>query len=229
MEFTNTFRVPVPVDQAWTMLMDVERIAPCLPGAKLTEMVDATTFKGQVAIRLGPMSFTFAGTARFEDRDDDEHTAVVRASGKDAKGRGGAQAIVHFDLSPDGNSIGTRVKVHTALQLSGSVAQFGRSSGIIADVATQLIGQFETRLGEQLAGSAPRGTAFESLSPERAAVLHRDEPLVSSALPPAVAEALATASGPPHPAAQQPVAMAGILLRALWRALLGPFSALFGR
>ncbi len=162
MEFFNSFQVPVPNDQAWPILMDVPRIAPCLPGAAITEIVDAETFKGTVSLRLGPMVFDFSGTARIVERDDKNFRATVAAKGNDAKGRGGAQATVKFGLEPTSN--GTSVQVHTAMQLSGSVAQFGRGSAIISSVAAQLIREFERSLGEQLA-SAPSSSGMAPPTP----------------------------------------------------------------
>ena len=123
MDFDNSFEVPLPPDQAWKTLMDIERIAPCMPGAELTEIVDDKTFKGKVSVRLGPVALTFQGTATFEDIDDAVHTATVKAQGADAKGRGGANANVGFLLEP--SDAGSSVKIHTDLQLSGSVAQYG--------------------------------------------------------------------------------------------------------
>ncbi|MBM3486543.1 MAG: hypothetical protein FJX67_07900, partial [Alphaproteobacteria bacterium] len=139
MEFDNRFEVPVPVDEAWKVLMDIPRIAPCLPGAELTEVVDASTFKGKVSVRLGPVALTFAGTAKIENRDDVNHSARVKAQGADSKGRGGANAEVDFRLVPAGT--GSAVLIHTNLNLSGSVAQYGRGVGMIADLSSALIKQ----------------------------------------------------------------------------------------
>ena len=91
MEFDNSFEVPLPPDQAWPLLMDVQGIAPCMPGAQLTEVVDDKTYKGQIAVRLGPVALTFAGLLTFEEIDNANHTARVKAQGNDAKGRGSAQ------------------------------------------------------------------------------------------------------------------------------------------
>ncbi len=155
MEFENSFNVAVPVDEAWAILTDIERIAPCMPGAELTEIIDENSFKGTVAVRLGPVALTFAGDARFEDRDDAGHSARVKAQGRDAKGRGGANANVDFRLVPADDGT-TEVQIRTDLQLSGSVAQYGRGVGMIKDVATQLINRFADALHEQIV--AQRGT-----------------------------------------------------------------------
>jgi uncharacterized protein len=149
MDIKNSFDVPVPVEEAWTILLDIKRIAPCMPGAELLEVIDPKTYKGKVSVRLGPVALSFVGTARFEEIDDAAHRAMVKAQGSDAKGRGGANGVVTFALSPvDG---GTRVDVDTSLNLSGSVAQYGRGTGMIQDVATQIIGQFAAALRAMIA------------------------------------------------------------------------------
>src|SRR5215471_18369366 len=149
MEFDNSFEVPLPPDQAWALLMDIERIAPCMPGAKLTEVVDKMTYKGNIAVRLGPVALTFAGTVKFEELDDANRWARVRAQGTDAKGRGGAQATASFQLEP--SAAGSKVLVHTDLSLSGAVAQYGRGVGMIQATAAQIINQFAANLKAQLA------------------------------------------------------------------------------
>ena len=139
-EIDNAFEVPVPIGEAWAILTDIEGIAPCMPGAELTEVVDGTSYKGKILVRLGPVALAFNGTARFEEIDEAGYRARVKASGRDSKGRGGADAMVEFHLEPAGNV--TKVLIHTDLQLSGSVAQYGRGAGMISALAGQLIGQF---------------------------------------------------------------------------------------
>ena len=149
MKFDNSFEVSLPPDQAWPVLMDVERIAPCMPGASLTEVVDDGSFRGTVSVRLGPVALTFEGEARFKHIDEAAQTASVKAQGKDPKGRGGADATVTFRLEP--SEIGSKVLIETDLTLSGSVAQYGRGVGMIQSVASQLIGQFAKALEEEIA------------------------------------------------------------------------------
>src|SRR5436853_7475885 len=129
MEFDNSFEVPLPPAEAWPLLMDIQRIAPCMPGAQLTEVVDKTTYKGNIAVRLGPVALTFAGLVKLEEIDEANRTARVSAQGSDAKGRGGANAASVFRLEPSGS--GSKVLVHTNLTLSGAIAQYGRGVGII--------------------------------------------------------------------------------------------------
>ena len=170
MEFDNSFEVPLPPAQAWPVLMNIQGIAPCMPGAQLTEVVDDKTYKGNIAVRLGPVALTFAGTVRFEDIDDANRRARVKAQGSDAKGRGAANVIADFHLEPAGS--GSRVLVHTNLTLSGAVAQYGRGAGIIQATAAQLMSQFANALKAQLAQrsvAAPAETPTPPAAKEPAA------------------------------------------------------------
>ena len=209
MDFDNSFDVPLPPDQAWQTLMDIERIAPCMPGAELTEMVDDKTFKGKVSVRLGPVALTFQGTASFEDIDNAAHTASVKAQGADAKGRGGANAIVAFHLEP--SDTGSTVKIHTDLQLSGSVAQYGRGAGMIQDLASQIIGQFAKNLAAQIEADQPAAT------PEG------DGATESTVNAPAAAKPAA-----PPPQAAAPAQVGGMAFKVLWNQIVRSIKSLFG-
>ena len=156
MQISNAFEVPLPPQQTWTVLLDIKRIVPCMPGAELTEVVDESTYKGKVSVRLGPVALAFSGTAKFEDIDHGQHRARVKAQGSDVKGRGGASAVVQFRLEPIAD--GTKVLIDTDLNLSGAVAQYGRASGMIQNVATQLIGQFAAALRADIAQSHAAST-----------------------------------------------------------------------
>jgi carbon monoxide dehydrogenase subunit G len=149
MEFANSFEVPLPPSQAWPVLMDIRGIAPCMPGAELTDVVDDRTYKGKIGVRLGPVALTFAGTVIFEEIDNVNHTARVSAQGNDAKGRGSARAAATFRLEP--SAAGSKVLVNTDLTLSGAVAQYGRGVGMIQATATALMNQFANNLKKQLA------------------------------------------------------------------------------
>ena len=149
MEFDNSFDVPLPPAQAWALLMDIPRIAPCMPGAELTEIVDPQNYKGKISVRLGPVALTFAGRVAFDSVDEVKRTARVTAQGSDAKGRGGANATATFRIEPAGP--GSKVLIHTDLTLSGAVAQYGRGVGMIQATAAQLVGQFAGNLRTQLA------------------------------------------------------------------------------
>jgi carbon monoxide dehydrogenase subunit G len=175
MEFDNSFEVPLPPAAAWPVLMDIRGIAPCMPGAQLTEVVDDRTYKGQIAVRLGPVALTFAGTVTFEEIDDANFRARLRAQGNDAKGRGSAQAAATFRLEPA--AAGAKVLVHTDLTLSGAVAQYGRGVGMIQATAAALMNQFAANLKAQLAARP----AAASATPASAASM----PAAASMPPPA--------------------------------------------
>jgi carbon monoxide dehydrogenase subunit G len=148
-EIKNSFEVPVGVDSTWRLLTDVEKVAACMPGAELTEMSDDGTYKGKVKVKVGPISLSFAGEARFEEMDESSKVMRMKAKGKEMRGRGAAEATVTSVLTPSGTS--TAVDITTDLQLSGAVAQYGRN--MVSDVSTHLVGQFADCLKSQLAGT----------------------------------------------------------------------------
>ena len=197
MEFDNSFEVPLPPAQAWPVLTDVRRVAPCMPGAELTEIVDDRTYKGKVAVRLGPVSLSFAGVVTFEELDNTNYRARLKAQGTDAKGRGGANATASFRLEPAAS--GSKVLVHTDLLLSGAVAQYGRGVGVIQATAGQIMNQFAANLKAQLARPTS-GTA----TPAR------------EQMPPSSAEA-------PPPAAK-PIAAFSLIVKVLWDRIVRLFT-----
>lgn len=148
MQFDESVEIPLPVNEAWKLLLDIPQIAPCLPGAELTGIENDTTFKGKVSVRLGPVALAFSGLATIEDIDEANHKARIKAQGVDSKGRGGANAVIGFELHP--SESGTKVSVHTNVTLSGSVAQYGRATGLIREVAAQLMNQFADALKAKL-------------------------------------------------------------------------------
>jgi carbon monoxide dehydrogenase subunit G len=153
MEFDNSFEVPLAPAQAWALLMDIPRIAPCMPGAELTDAVDSQNYKGKISVRLGPVALAFAGRVEFDSIDEANHSARVKAQGNDAKGRGAANATASFRIEPA--EAGSKVLIHTDLALSGAVAQYGRGVGMIQATAAQIIGQFASNLRAQLDQQAP--------------------------------------------------------------------------
>jgi hypothetical protein len=136
-ELTNEFTVGVPTEQAWALLTDVERIAPCMPGAELQE-VEGDEYRGVVKVKVGPITAQYKGRASFVERDVPGLRAVLRADGRETRGQGNASATISASLHPDAG--GTRVAIVTDLAVTGRVAQFGR--GVLADVSTKLLGQF---------------------------------------------------------------------------------------
>lgn len=139
MELRNSLEVPAPPERAWDFLLDVERIAPCVPGGELTEIVDESTTKGKVSVKLGPVSLAFSGTVVILERDEATRRVVLKAEGRETRGKGTASAMVTSHLEP-GDGAGTRVVIKTDLQISGALSQFGR--GMIADVSRRLTDQF---------------------------------------------------------------------------------------
>ncbi|HUQ39059.1 MAG TPA: SRPBCC family protein [Acidimicrobiales bacterium] len=137
MELTNEFQVDVPVERAWTVLTDVERIAPCLPGAQLQE-IEGDEFRGVVKVKVGPITAQYKGVARFLEQDQAGGRLVLRAEGRDTRGQGNANATITATLTAAGSA--TRVSVVTDLTVTGKVAQFGR--GVLADVSAKLLDQF---------------------------------------------------------------------------------------
>jgi carbon monoxide dehydrogenase subunit G len=149
MKLENEFVVPVPRDQAWDVLMDVERIAPCMPGATF-DGFEGDSFKGRVKVKLGPITVTYGGVARFVERDKEAGRAVIDASGKEARGSGTANATIETVLLDQGDT--TLVKVVTDLNITGKPAQFGR--GVMVEVGTKILGQFAECLAGQLGSGA---------------------------------------------------------------------------
>jgi carbon monoxide dehydrogenase subunit G len=157
MQIDNEFTVNVAIGEAWTVLTDLEGIAPCLPGAQLTG-VDDDVFTGKVKIKVGPVISNYAGTARFIEKDDATYRAVIDAKGKDSRGNGSAAAMISAQLRAEGDS--TIVSVNTELNITGKIAQFG--SGMIKEVSAKLLGQFadnlETKLLAPNAAEPPSAT-----------------------------------------------------------------------
>lgn len=150
MKIDNEFTVGAPVERAWAALTDLERLAPCLPGAQLTGVEpgpDGDVYNGKVKVKVGPVISQFAGTARFEERDEADRHAVVGAKGRDARGGGNASAVIDMRLRADGDER-TAVSVHTDLSITGRLAQFG--SGMIKEISEKLLQQFVRNLEEEL-------------------------------------------------------------------------------
>jgi carbon monoxide dehydrogenase subunit G len=147
-ELEHSFDVPVPPDQAWDVLLDVRRVAPCMPGATV-ESVDGDEVSGKIKVKVGPIALTYTGKATFTERDNAAHSVRIEAAGKETRGAGTASAVVLARLNEDNGQ--TRVSVHTTLNVTGRPAQFGR--GVMADVSGKIIEKFSANLAGQLAGT----------------------------------------------------------------------------
>jgi uncharacterized protein len=181
MELDHSFTVPVPPDRAWDVLLDVERIAPCMPGATVEEF-DGEVVTGRIKVKVGPVSLTYRGTAKFTERDPGARVVVVDASGKETRGAGTASAAIRASLEPAGD--GTQVLIHTTMNVTGRPAQFGR--GVIAEVGGKLVEKFAQNLAQMISdggqaapdsagrtaadGAAVDGTAADGAAVDGAAV-----------------------------------------------------------
>ena len=140
MKIENSFEVPVPTTEAWALLMNVEDIVGCLPGARLGEVVDESTYEGTFRARIGPISVVLAGTVTFEERDVAQRLGRLRGQASDTRGRGGANSVITFRLEESAGR--TQVAIETDLQLSGALAQYGRGAGMVSNLAGRIIDQF---------------------------------------------------------------------------------------
>ena len=198
MQIENEFTVPAPIDHVWAYLLDVERVAPCMPGAELTEVVDDTTWKGKVNMKLGPVSLSFAGTVTMQDRDDRAHKVVLAAKGMEQKGKGAANASVTSWLE-DGQGE-THVKMQADIHLTGTVAQLSR--GLLPEVSRKLTQEFADCLAHSM--RAAEVVATESAD---------------------LAEAV---RGEEAPAKARPIRGLRLGLSAVWAAIKRFFGRLFG-
>jgi carbon monoxide dehydrogenase subunit G len=206
----NEFRATAPVEELWAFLLDVERIAPCMPGAELTEVVDDRTWKGKVSMKFGPVAMVFAGTVTLQDRDDAAHRVVLSAKGMEQKGKGAANASVTSWLEPAGEGASV-VKMRADISLTGAAAQLSR--GLMPEVSRKLTQQFADCLEQTLAASNVPAAAG----------------LNEGAAPATPAEA----ASPPSPAvepppAAKPVGGIGLGLSAIWAIVKNFFRRLFG-
>jgi uncharacterized protein len=205
-ELDNSFTVPVPPEQAWDVLLDVETIAPCMPGASVLS-VDGDEIQGQVKVKLGPLSLTYKGTAKFTEKDQESHTIAIEATGKETRGAGTASANVTATLKPGDTGAETVVSIHTSLNVTGRPAQFGRS--LLPEVSGKLIQQFATNLEAMITADTATGetmadeTAAEPAIAESTAAETGAEPAEAP-----VGGAVASSAGVATPAAARPAAPA---------------------
>ena len=165
MEMDHSFTVPVTPERAWDVLLDVEKIAPCMPGATVDEF-DGEVVTGRIKVKVGPVSLTYRGTAKFTERDPDARVILLEASGKETRGAGTASATVRATLEPESGGEGTTATMHTTMNVTGRPAQFGR--GVMVEVGGKLVEQFAQNLRQLIAedgaagGNAAATTADEA-------------------------------------------------------------------
>lgn len=201
MKLEQSFSVAAPLDAVWEALNDVERVAPCLPGAEITEAAEDGTYHGNFSVRLGPTTAAYRGQLKIEEADVATHRSVMRATGQDKRGQGSAKATIVSVLAPEGDA--TRVDVETDFTITGRLARFGRG-GMIQDISNRLLKDFAECLQRTIEAAQPAPEAPPA------------EPAAGAAAPPSV----------PMPAAPaKPVGGASLLLRAL----LDRVKRIFGR
>jgi uncharacterized protein len=237
MKLEQTFEVQAPLEQVWAALNDLERVAPCLPGAAITDHDEDGTYRGTFTVKLGPMTAAYNGTIKIEEADEATHTATLKARGTDKRGQGGANAtIVNTLTEHDG---GTQVSAVTDFSITGRLAQFGRG-GIMQDVSNRLLRDFATCLSTRLAeapaaagGPAAEGPAAEGPAAEGPAA---EGPAAEPGSPPdgpapeevASAATAAPSTPPPAPAAKPPPAAAplkggSLFFSVIWERIKGLF------
>lgn len=215
MQLEHEFVVPVPVDQAWDVLLDVERIAPCMPGATV-DSFDGETVTGRVKVKVGPIQVTYGGTARFVDKDAAGRTVTLDASGKEARGSGTAKATITAVLLDQGTS--TKVNVSTDLAITGKPAQFGR--GVMVEVGNKLLGRFADCLAEEIsAGDGRPPPAATTGSPPPPAAAGTPPPAPAPAPAPAEDDAidLLDVGGAAVLKRVAPLLVGAVVLVLLWR------------
>jgi uncharacterized protein len=197
-ELDNSFTVPVPPEQAWDVLLDVERIAPCMPGATVTS-VEGDEIAGQVKVKLGPLSLSYKGTAKFIEKDPASHTIAIEATGKETRGAGTASATVHASLKPDDAEGQTTVSIHTSLNVTGRPAQFGRS--LLPEVSGKLIDQFAANLRALIDSTNRPAEAEPEAAPAQDAAAATGD-AASAATAAGTAAATQSTAAPAQPVAQ---------------------------
>jgi uncharacterized protein len=196
----HSFTVPVPPDRAWDVLLDVQRIAPCMPGA-IVDDFDGEVVTGRIKVKVGPVSLTYKGTAKFTERDPDAKVIVLEASGKETRGAGTASATVRATLEPESGGEATKATMHTTMNVTGRPAQFGR--GVMVEVGGKLVEQFAQNLRQLITddvapgGSSPAATGDEASAGQATATPETAETGPGSTQPSATIPAAATAPAAP--------------------------------
>ncbi len=220
MKLEQSFEVAAPVDEVWAALNDLERVAPCLPGAAITDHDDDGTYHGTFQVKLGPTTASYRGTIKIESADESTHTATLKARGTDKRGQGGASATIVNTLSE--HEGGTRVEAVTDFSITGRLARFGRG-GMMEDISNRMMRDFATCLSSRLA-DAPTAPSGEEIAkgeapPEAAAAAAPQEGADTEAA------AAAPTPPPPPPAAAKPVGGIGLFFSVLWERIRRRFRS----
>ncbi|MPW22225.1 hypothetical protein GCT13_36710 [Paraburkholderia sp. CNPSo 3157] len=221
----SSFTVDAPPTDVWATMIDIERSAPCFPGAELKEQQPDGSYKGGFTVKLGPLTLKFAGKFKIAEQNDADRTVVVSASGTDTKGRGGAEAQINAAVADAGGGK-TKVDVVSDVNLSGTVAQYGRGAGMIEALSQQLLNQFAKNLAAlieadaahaaQAAPAAAPDTASEPGAPTTAAATDAPRPATEARRP------------PPAPAPVAPLDAGALMRKAMWQSIRNFFTRLFG-
>jgi carbon monoxide dehydrogenase subunit G len=207
MQLENSFSVSAPPERVFAYLLDVNKVAGCVPGAELSEVVDPTTFKGKVKIKVGPITVAYNGTARIVDRDDSAHTATLEAEGRETTGPGSARAKALMSVSADGSA--SVVKIVTDYNVAGRVAQFGR--GVMEDVSRRLVGEMAACIKANVEAAEPgAGSASSPGTDPGAPAAEPGSPSLSAA--------------PAQVVTAKPVNAIGLLFSVFWARLRGVFG-----
>jgi carbon monoxide dehydrogenase subunit G len=211
LQLENSFPVAAPPDRVFAYLLDVNKVAGCVPGAELSEVVDPSTFKGKVKIKVGPVTVAYNGTARIVNRDDSTYSASIEAEGRETTGPGSARATAHMSVVPDG--AGSTVKIVTDYNVAGRVAQFGR--GVMEDVSKRLVGEMAACIAANIEADEPHSGAGASAGGGPGASEVRDSHDRYANLE----------SGRAPTATAKPVNALGLLFSVLWARLRGLFRS----
>jgi len=222
-DISNSFELPMDPDSAWNTLLNIKRVMPCIPGAELLEeSSDGSSYRGKVSVKLGPVALAFVGTAMFTERDETARRAHLKAKGSDSKGRGGVSADMTFHVTASGG--GSRVSVLTQVQFTGAVAQYGRGTGIIQGVASQLIGEFAANLRASLASQGGAAGSLPDAQPQTASADSAKLARAAERNTADVPEQLASAKAPSGEVrSPRPISGFSLLWKVLWNWLIGPF------
>jgi len=234
----SSFTVDAPPSDVWKTMIDIERSAPCFPGAELKEQQPDGSYKGGFTVKLGPLTLKFAGKFKIAEQNDADRKVVVSASGTDTKGRGGADAQINAAVT-DAGSGKTRVDVVSDVNLSGTVAQYGRGAGMIEALSQQLLNQFaknltaliesdaayaaETATSAQAAHATPGGAA-SAPSDQTNGINEATQTATTDASRPA----FETRRPPPAPAPVVPLDAGALMRKAMWQSVRNFFARLFG-